>query len=253
MFEAFREKNILLLREQVKILYSGIPNSLLANLFGAYIALYIFSGIVSPGRLLVWVILMLVVSLLRFMQYLFFKNATLDPPENCYRWYLHFLLGVGFMALAVGSSGYLLFVFESVSLQVTLALMIACIASFATTLSPRAELAIPFQVMIFVPILFSLYARASSETEHMFWMMLALMILLSLSAYRIFLTIRRSIELTIDAEFREEELRKSQQRLTLFIKDTPMAVIEWTKKRRSGSLEPGSGIHVPVHRTGSAG
>jgi len=231
LFEAFREKNILLLREQVKILYSGIPNSLLANLFGAYIALYIFSGIVSPGRLLVWVILMLVVSLLRFMQYLFFKNAILDPPENCYRWYLHFLLGVGFMALAVGSSGYLLFVFESVSLQVTLALMIACIASFATTtLSPRAELAIPFQVMIFVPILFSLYARASSETEHMFWMMLALMILLSLSAYRIFLTIRRSIELTIDAEFREEELRKSQQRLTLFIKDTPMAVIEWTKK-----------------------
>ncbi len=231
MLDAFHEKNILLLREQVKILYSGIPNSLLANLFGAYIALYIFSGIVSPGRLLVWVVLMLAVSLLRFMQYLFFKNAILDPPENCYKWYLHFLLGVGFMALSVGSSGYLLFVFDSVSLQVTLALMITCIASFATTtLSPRAELAIPFQIMIFVPILVSLFTRQTSETEHMFWMMLALMILLSLSAYRIFLTIRRSIELTIDAEYREEELRKSQQRLTLFIKDTPMAVIEWTKE-----------------------
>jgi PAS domain S-box-containing protein len=64
----------------------------------------------------------------------------------------------------------------------------------------------------------------------MFWMMLALLILLCLSGYRIFLTISRSIELTLEAESREDELRKSQQRLSLFIKDTPMAVIEWTTK-----------------------
>ena len=230
MFDQLREKNTLLLREQVKILYSGIPNSLLAYLFGAYIALYIFSGNVPTERLLIWVILMLAVTVGRFVNYLYFKNAKLDPPEKAYNWYLQFVIGSGFTALSVGSSGYLLFVFDSVSLQVTLALMITCIASFATTtMSPRAELAIPFQIIIFVPILVSLYFRATSETEHMFWMMIVLMILLCLSGYRIFLTIRRSIELTIEAEYREEELRKSQQRLTSFVQETPMAVIERNK------------------------
>lgn len=230
MFEDQEEKQKLLLREQVRILYTGIPNSLLANLFGAYIAYWIFAGVVSPGRVLVWITLMLVVTLGRFIDWRLFNKTSLETPEAAYPWYLRFMLGAGFMALAVGSSGYLLFVFEDVSLQVTLALMIACIASFATTtMSPRPEIGMPFQVMIFVPILVSLNARESTETEYMFWMMLALLILLCLSGYRIYLTIARSIELTLEAEQREEELRKSQQRLRLFIKDTPMAVIEWNK------------------------
>jgi PAS domain S-box-containing protein len=53
---------------------------------------------------------------------------------------------------------------------------------------------------------------------------------LCLGGYRIYLTMYRSIELTLEAEKREEELRRSQQRLSLFVKDTPMAVIEWTTK-----------------------
>lgn len=229
LFENSTIRNPQLLREQVRILYTGIPNSLLANLFGAYIAYYIYTGVVSPGRLLVWICFMLVVTLGRFLDWRHFQKTSLVTPEKSYRWYLRFMLGSGLMALAVGSSGYLLFVFDNVSLQVTLALMITCIASFATTtMSPRAEIGIPFQVIIFIPILVSLYARGSEEAQHMFWMMFALMILLSLSGYRIFLTITRSIELTLEAEHREDELRKSQQRLSLFIKDTPMAVIEWT-------------------------
>lgn len=227
MFFDPKVHNSQLLREQVKILYSGIPNSLLANLFGAYIAYYIYSGKVPPGRLLVWITFLLIVTAGRFISYLSFKKSPVST-DRAYSWYLQFLLGAGLMSLAVGSSGYLLFVFDDVGLQVTLALMIACIASFATTtMAPRAEIAIPFQIIIFVPILVSLFERGSTEASYMFWMMLALMVLLSLSGYRINLTITRSIELTLEAEHREDELRKSQQRLSLFVKDTPMAVIEW--------------------------
>ena len=231
LFEDQDNKQKLLLREQVRILYTGIPNSLLANLFGAYIAYWVFAGTVSPGRLLVWITIMLAVTMFRYTDWRLFNRTSLEPPEKAYRWYLRFMLGAGLMALAVGSSGYLMFVFENVSLQVTLALMIACIASFATTtMSPRIEIGLPFQAIIFVPILVSLFSTSTIETEYMFWMMLALLILLCLSGYRIYLTIARSIELTLEAEQREDELRKSQQRLRLFIKDTPMAVIEWNRE-----------------------
>lgn len=227
MFKDLEKQSTLLLHEQVRILYSGVPNSLLATLFGAYIAMYIYSGIVDPGRLLVWVAAMLVVTVGRFINYRSYIKSEMKP-EYSYGWYLQFMLGAGLTALAVGSAGYLLFVFDSVSLQVTLALMIACIASFATTtMSPRLEIGIPFQIIIFVPILVSLFARRTEETEHMFWMMSVLCILLSISGYRIFHTIKQTTILTLEAENREEELRKSQQRLTLFVKDTPMAVVEW--------------------------
>jgi PAS domain S-box-containing protein len=238
LFDDQENQETLLLQEQVRILYTGIPNSLLANLFGAYIAMYIFSGIVAPERLLVWVGAMIIVSIGRFISHRLYMKSTPDP-EQAYNWYLQFMLGVGLMALAVGSSGYLLFVFDDVSLQVTLALMIACIASFATTtLSPRLEISIPFQVIIFVPILVSLFVRQTTEAEHMFWMMGALCILLCLSGFRIFQTIRHSTLLTLEAEYREEELRKSQQRLGLFIKDTPMAVIEWDVDGRAVAWNP---------------
>ena len=238
LFKDLEKQSTLLLHEQVRILYSGVPNSLLASLFGAYIAMYIYSGVVEPERILLWVAAMIVVTVGRFITYrLYIKSGS--GPKSSYGWYLVFMLGAGLMALAVGSSGYLLFVFDSVSLQVTLALMIACIASFATTtMSPRLEISIPFQVIIFVPILVSLFARRTEETEHMFWMMGVLCILLSLSGYRIFQTIKQTTILTLEAENREEELRKSQQRLTLFVKDTPMAVVEWDVKGKVVAWNP---------------
>lgn len=51
LFKDLEKQSTLLLHEQVRILYTGVPNSLLANLFGAYIALYIFNGIVEPERM----------------------------------------------------------------------------------------------------------------------------------------------------------------------------------------------------------
>src|SRR5690606_29652775 len=73
----------------------------------------------------------------------------------------------------------------------------------------------------------SLYLTTTGTSVAGFWMMLILLAMLIISALRLGKTIARSIELTIEASHRERDLFDFQQRLSLYVKKTPLAVIEW--------------------------
>lgn len=232
------DKNTLMLHEQVSMLFNAIPNSVLANVFGSLVALFIYEGAVSKPRLYLWIGMLLTTTLVRSLHYRSFQKVR-PEPEEIDAWFTEFRIGSIALAAVIGSAGFLLFVYDNESFQLTLALMIVCIAAFAiSSLSPRPELAVLFLVLILTPLIGSLYLSKTGSGTYAFWMMLVLLAMLIVSALRLGKTIARSIELTIEAEYRERDLRNSQQRLSLYVKETPLAVIEWDQNLQVKAWNP---------------
>lgn len=232
------DKNTLMLHEQVSMLFNAIPNSVLANVFGSLVALFIYEGAVSKPRLYLWIGMLLTTTLVRSLHYRSFQKVR-PELEEIDAWFTEFRIGSIALAAVIGSAGFLLFVYDNESFQLTLALMIVCIAAFAiSSLSPRPELAVLFLVLILTPLIGSLYLSKTGSGTYAFWMMLVLLAMLIVSALRLGKTIARSIELTIEAEYRERDLRNSQQRLSLYVKETPLAVIEWDQNLQVKAWNP---------------
>ncbi len=223
------DKKTLVLHEQVTMLFNGIPNSVLANVFGSLVAIFIYQGAIDQARLFSWVGMLLVITLARSLHYRKFTQVR-PEPEEIELWFTHFRIGCIVLGAAVGSGGFLLFVYDSESYEMTLALMMVCISAFAiSSLSPRPELAVLFLILILIlsPLIGSLYMTHTGTGTSAFWMMLVLLMMLIISALRLGKTVARSIELTIEAGHRERDLFNFQQRLSLYVKETPLAVIEW--------------------------
>lgn len=209
------------------MLFNGIPNSVLANVFGSFVAIFIYQDAVDPVRLYSWVAMLLAITLGRSLHYRRFRRVRPEPGE-IETWFTQFRIGSLILGAAVGSAGFLLFVYDSESFQLTLALMMVCISAFAiSSMAPRPELAIVFLLLILSPLVGSLYLTSTGTGISAFWMMVVLLVMLSVSALRIGRTIARGIELTIEASERERDLFDFQQRLSLYVKKTPLAVIEW--------------------------
>lgn len=232
------DKRTLVLHEQVNMLFNGIPNSVLANVFGSAVAIFIYQGSVDKVRLYGWVAMLLLVTLARSLHYQRFRLVRPEPDEID-AWFTQFRIGCIVLAAAVGSAGFLLFVYDNDTYQLTLALMMVCISSFAiSSMAPRPELAIVFLVLILSPLIGSLYLTSTGSGISAFWMMLVLLAMLIVSALRIGKTIARSIELTIEASHRERDLFNFQQRLSLYVQKTPLAVIEWDQQMTVKAWNP---------------
>lgn len=232
------DKKTLMLYEQVTLLFNAIPNSVLANVFGSLVAILIYQDTIDRSRLFLWIGMLLTTTLGRSLHY---RKFTLVRPEpkDIEAWYTEFRIGSIMLAAAVGSAGFLLFDYDNESYQLTLALMMVCIAAFAvSSMSPRPELAVVFLLLILTPLLGSLYLTRTGTGTYAFWMMLVLLGMLIISSQRLGKTIERSIELTIEAEQREQDLRNSQQRLGLYVKETPLAVIEWDQNLQVKEWNP---------------
>jgi len=222
-----KDRRLLIQQQQLALLYSAIPNSLLANLFGCLVGIMIFTPRVEQYRLYIWVGLMLSVNCLRYFNYWQYRKAK-DVLADLDLWYVKFRIGALVLAFALGSSGFLLFVYHNSSYQMLLALLIVIIGSFATTtLSPHRPIVVAFLLIVFFPIVTTLFFLATEVSQYFSWLLILLTVMLIISALGSNNTMSKSIRLSIEAQLREEVLRTSQQRLAMYINATPLAVIEW--------------------------
>jgi PAS domain S-box-containing protein len=221
------DKRSLMLHQQVTLLFNSVPAGAMANFFGTLVALYIFSGAVADARLYLWAALPVTVTIVRYLHYRRFCVAKPEPDEIV-AWYQQFRLISVLLAASIGSAGFLLFDYDDTSMQMTLTLMMACIASFAANaLAPRPEFAVLYLMLVLTPLLGTLYLTGTSTGIAAFLMMLVLLVMLVISTVRLGHTLARSIELSLEADSRERDLFAFQQRLSLYVRKTPLAVIEW--------------------------
>ena len=156
-----------LAQRQIKLLYSAIPNSLLAIIFGILVAVLIFDSVINPVRLYTWTVLMLAVSFFRFLDYRQMRLCEKQLPENNSKWFSRFRIGALLQAFAVGSGGILLFSFDNSSYQMLLALMMVCIGSFATTtLAPYRPIAVLFMMIAFLPLAVLMYMQGTEVSKY---------------------------------------------------------------------------------------
>jgi PAS domain S-box-containing protein len=220
------DNKALLLKEQVGLLFSAIPSSVVANIIGSMLAIFMYKDMVSPWRLYPWIALLLLTTLGRFLHYLQFRRrqpgaATIDL------WFQQFRIGSLVMAGVVGSAGFLLFVYDNSLYQLVLALMLVCIASFAiTTMAPSTELVLLFLVLLLAPLTGSLLLMHGFNGLYAIWMVPVSLVMLALSSIRISSNIKHNIVLTLEARKREQDLQNFQQRLALYFQDTPLAALE---------------------------
>jgi PAS domain S-box-containing protein len=217
-----------LLHRQLALLYSAIPNSLVASVFGCLVAVFIFADVITPYRLYPWAALMISLSAFRIWDYARFRHANHVNSNNAH-WFFRFRVGALLQAFAVGSGGLLLFSFDDSNYQMLLALMMVSIGSFATTtLAPHRPIVVMFLVISFLPLATLMDLQGTQVNKYISLFVILLIIMLIVSALRIHKTINDSIRLGIEAKFREERLRDYEQRLSLFIENTPMGVVEWS-------------------------
>lgn len=221
------DKKALLTHGQVDLLFSAVPDSVLANVVGALLVFAIYDGRIPDPRLYSWLVLLLLVTAARFWHYLRYKAAA-PGPQDIDDWYTQFRLGSLVLAGVVGSAGFLLFDYTDSTYQLVLALMMVCVASFAiTTMSPSLELAVSFLLLLLGPLTGSLFLTHALNDSRVVWMMPATLAMLMLSCMRMSRNIERNIILTIEAQQHEKDMQNFQQRLALFFHETPLAVLEW--------------------------
>ncbi len=220
------DNKALLLNEQVNLLFNAIPNSVIANVIGSLLAIFMYRDVVSPWRLYPWIGLMLLTTFGRYLHYCQFRNKQ-PGPDAIERWFQQFRIGALLLAGVVGSAGFLLFVYDSSLYQLVLALMLVCIASFAiTTMAPSPDLVILFLVLLLTPLTGSLLLMHGFNGLYAIWMVPVSLVMLAVSSMRISRNIEHNIVLTLEARKRESDLQNFQQRLALYFQDTPLAALE---------------------------
>lgn len=224
---AAQDKKALLAHGQLDLLFSAVPNSVLANVLGSLLVFIIDDGRIPDLRIYCWISLLLLITAARFLHYQRYKAAA-PGPQDITDWYMQFRLGSLILAGVVGSAGFLLFDYNDPTYQLVLALMMTCVASFAiTTMSPSRELVIAFLLLLLGPLTGSLFLTHALNDSRVVWMMPATLAMLLLSCIRISRNIERNIILTIEAQQHEKDMQNFQQRLALFFHETPLAVLEW--------------------------
>jgi PAS domain S-box-containing protein len=226
------DKKTLLLHAQVSLLFNAIPYSAVANLTGYALVYGMFRDAVTPLRLYGWISLLVLITSCRLLHYRAFRLAA-PGPEAIVRWYHGFRIGALVLAGGVGSAGFLLFVYDSSTHQMMLALMLVCIAAFAiTTMAPSADLLVAFLLLLLCPLTGSLFLTLYGMSGYAIWIMPITIVMLLISSLRMSRNISSNIELTIEAQRRERDLQSTRQRLSVYFRDTPLAVLEWDDEMR---------------------
>ncbi len=216
-----------ILLEQLKLLFNVLPHGVLANLCCVLLAIFLFNNAVPSPQLYTWAALLLFLTLFRWLHYRRYLHVRDNITQSLNLWSQFRILSF-ILAGAFGSAGFLLFVEGDLIAQLNLCLLIICMAAFiVTAISPNAELVVTFLLLQTAPLILTLYLNHSDVGAYLIWLMAIMLALMLLSALRINRAIIRSIVLSIEAGEREKQLHNYQERLSHYINETPLAVIEW--------------------------
>ena len=135
---------VMLIDEQVRILYKGIPLSLAVTIILDLLLSISHWNIIGQGEIILWNILMLCAAILRTAHWFFWRNA--QHNVNPRYWLNSFRIGVCIAGAAWGSASYFMFANLNPTYQALLAFTLAGVASGSLT-----SLAIDkFSVLAFV-------------------------------------------------------------------------------------------------------
>ena len=149
-------------KEALRLLYASLPVTTLISVVLGFTLVMILSEQIPRTSLFVWFILLIAVSLLRFVAYYCFRHLQQEHPRH-YLW--GFRLGVLFSGLLWGWSGYIVIEQADVIYQVYISFILAGVVAGATSsLSADKYSVVIFIITVLVPHI-TYYFLIGNETS----------------------------------------------------------------------------------------
>ncbi len=206
-------RDSLLLNEQTRQLYAGLPTSLSSTVILAGILAGVLWRHVAPEVVIAWSLSMLTIVAFRAFDAYRFRIAS--PDESVIRpWHRRFLLGVGLAGIAWGAGGLFLFIPEHAPLQAFLAFVIAGVAAGAiTTLSVNRAALLVFLPPMLLPTALRFMFEATTLALAMGSMVLIFLVMIASSGRRLNNNIKENMSLRLQAADNARMLREQEQQL----------------------------------------
>jgi diguanylate cyclase (GGDEF)-like protein/PAS domain S-box-containing protein len=202
-----------LLAEQTKLLYSGLPSSIIINAILAVILASVQKAVVSPSRLAVWLAAMAAVLLARGVLAAAWR-AGRDVEKAAPRWLLLFRIGAIATGVAWGWSAYILFPPENLAYQLFLAVVLAGMSAGAITLLAVDRVSmLGFLVPTLVPLIARFWMEGSSVAPAMGVLVALFLLFITANAAVVGRSLYVNFRLRINAERQGQILRENEARL----------------------------------------
>lgn len=223
-FESSKEREIY--SEQVRLLYSALPMSVIAILINALVLVIVQWPVLNHSLLLVWLLVILLVSGSRSLLGLMYKR--LYHSDNIQRWGSMFLVGVVLAALVWTSTTLFLFPENDIAHQVFLTFILAGMSAGAvTSLSFLRLPIIIFMLILLVPLAIRFFLIESAIALAMGTMVIVFLVILLMSAIRFYESTRQNITLRIEAIIREKALEESENKYRHIFNDAPLGIAHY--------------------------
>ncbi len=139
--------------EQVKQLYNNALVGLIATAINSLVLVVIERGVTSHTALVIWVAVLAVISLARYIDIRTFRRRSPEASEADL-WGRRFIVGLGLSGMAWGSSAIFLFPVESLAHQTFLAFVIGgMVAGAAAAFSSIMKAFLAYSVPALTPII----------------------------------------------------------------------------------------------------
>jgi diguanylate cyclase (GGDEF)-like protein/PAS domain S-box-containing protein len=203
-----------LLVEQTKLLYAGLPSSIVINTLLALILVGVQSAVISQNRLLVWLAMIGAILLTRAVLAVAWRRNVSDAANSAPRWIRRFRISVIATGIAWGMAAELLFPAGNVTYQLFLAVVLAGMSAGAITLLAVDRVSmLGFLVPTLAPLTVRFWLEGSAVSPAIGAMVALFLFFIAANAARVGRSLYENFRLRIKAEEHEQVLRQSEARL----------------------------------------
>lgn len=221
------DKAAIIQAEQIKLLFTAIPLSIMATLINGCILVYAQWKTIDQTLLLTWLTILLLVTLFRGVLAYLYKEHYEKTHAND-KWSFWFIVGVVLASFTWGGAAVWLFPADDVEHQVFMVIVLVGMCAGATTsLSFLRITIIIFLIVILTPLAIQFFLLGDKLsiaigilTILFFFMMLA-------SSMRLYSNSKQNISLRIDADTREKALQESEEKYRLIFDSAPLGVVHY--------------------------
>jgi PAS domain S-box-containing protein len=223
------DKTALIRAEQTKLVFHALPVALIASVINALILVFIQRDVIEQRILVTWLAAFLVITAARlFLAYAYKKSS--DNVSRAENWTIWFTVGVICSGFAWGSLSVWLFPLDDVGHQVVLAFVLAGTCAGASTSLSFLRLPITvFLLVVLVPLASQFLLLGDKLSVAMGIMTILFFIGVLVNSIRLYRNTEQNIALRIEAHFREQALRESEEKYHLIFDAAPLGVVHYDK------------------------
>jgi diguanylate cyclase (GGDEF)-like protein/PAS domain S-box-containing protein len=215
-------------REQVKLLFGGLPLVLPGSVAVALVLAWALRGYIDGGVLAAWLAVLILISIARTLLNAAYHRRP--PADDAHRWERRFLVGAIASGVVWGSAGLLLFTPGDFSRQAFLTLVLAGMAGGSlTTLAPSWRSSASFISLCLLPLGVRHLAHGGELSLAVAAMVVLYYSIMLLNARRMHNNLLLNTALRIEAAVREAALRESEERYRLIFSHSPLGMLHYDR------------------------